>query len=115
MPEENYRHGRNGGRSDRGRGRSSYNGNDRDDFSFDIVESYGTVAVAPSGWTKELNRVSWNGNEPKYDIREWSPDHERMRRGVTFTDEEVLELKDLLDAALCSVSGPLTEGVEAAS
>lgn len=72
----------------------------RDDFAYEIIESYGALSISSTGWTKELNRVSWNGKEPKFDIREWSPDHGRMRRGVTFTEEEALELRDLLEIAI---------------
>ena len=49
------------------------------------------------GWTKELNMVSWNDHEPKYDIREWSPDHTRMGKGVTLTEEEIGNLRALLN------------------
>ena len=48
------------------------------------------------GWTKELNLISWNGREPKYDIREWSPDGSKMGKGVTITKEELYSLKELL-------------------
>lgn len=41
-----------------------------------------------TGWKKELNIVSWNGNEPKYDIREWSADHIKMGKGITLTEDE---------------------------
>ncbi|HEK9498746.1 TPA: hypothetical protein TVE70_001191, partial [Streptococcus equi subsp. zooepidemicus] len=47
------------------------------------------------GWTKELNRVSFNGAEPKWDIRTWSPDHTKMGKGITLTNEE---FKTILDA-----------------
>ena len=43
-----------------------------------------------------MNRVSWNGAEPKYDIRSWSPDHSKMGKGVTLTEEDVISLADLL-------------------
>ena len=49
------------------------------------------------GWTKELNKVSWNEREPKYDLREWNPDHSRMGKGITLTDEEVETLKAILN------------------
>jgi len=39
---------------------------------------------------KELNLISWNEREPKYDIREWSPDHEKMGKGVTLSEEEIM-------------------------
>lgn len=86
-------------------GRGNYNGygnggGQREDFTYEIAESYGVLSISSTGWTKELNRVSWNGNAPKFDIREWSPDHGRMRRGVTFTEEEALELRDLLEIAI---------------
>ncbi|GHU49832.1 hypothetical protein FACS1894127_3990 [Clostridia bacterium] len=40
--------------------------------------------------------MSWNGREPKYDIREWDPEHEKMGKGLTFSKEELEKLKDLL-------------------
>jgi len=67
-----------------------------DDFSFQIVESLGTFSKSESGWTTELNLVSWGGRDPKYDIRSWSPDHNKMGKGVTLTKEELIELKNLL-------------------
>lgn len=48
------------------------------------------------GWKKELNLISWNGGKPKYDIRDWAPDHEKMGKGVTLTEEELDVLKELL-------------------
>lgn len=92
MPERNNHRGR--GENDRGYRRGN------DDFHYDIVERFGVVSTSQTGWSKELNRVSWNSKEPKYDLREWSPDHTKMHRGVTFTEAEAMELRDLLDAAL---------------
>ena len=40
--------------------------------------------------------MSWNDREPKYDIREWAPDHERMGKGVSLTEEELLALAELI-------------------
>ena len=48
------------------------------------------------GWRKELNFVSWNEREPKYDIREWDPEHNRMAKGITLTKEETVTLYELL-------------------
>ena len=45
---------------------------------------------------KELNKISWNGAAPKYDIRDWAPDHEKMGKGITLTKEEAEKLKELL-------------------
>ena len=58
------------------------------ELKFEIKETLGVLSENAKGWTKELNRVSWNDYAPKYDIREWSPDHTRMGKGVTLTDEE---------------------------
>ncbi len=51
------------------------------------------------GWSKELNLVSWNDREPKFDIREWAPDHEKMGKGVTLSKEEAVALRDALNKA----------------
>lgn len=67
------------------------------DIQFEIKKHIGVLSENPKGWTKELNLVSWNGREPKYDIREWSPDHEKMGKGITLTDDEAEKLKRLLD------------------
>jgi hypothetical protein len=67
------------------------------DITFEIKETIGVVSEGSKGWTKELNLVSWNGREPKYDIREWSPDHTKMGKGLTFTKDELVKLKELLD------------------
>ena len=59
---------------------------------FELVEHIGVLNKKDSGWTREVNIVSWNGNKPKVDIREWNPDHERMSRGVTLLEEEAERL-----------------------
>ena len=68
-----------------------------DDFSFEITQSLGTIAEGKGGWNLELNLVSWGGRPAKYDIRSWSPDHQKMGKGVTLTKEELLSLKELLN------------------
>ena len=67
-----------------------------DDFKFQITESFGTLSELNGGWKTELNMVAWGDYPPKYDIRTWSPDHTRMRKGVTLTREELIALKSLL-------------------
>lgn len=66
------------------------------DFKCDIVEEIGILSESAKGWTKELNKISWNGGEPKYDIRDWAPEHEKMGKGVTLTDDEAAKLLELL-------------------
>ncbi|MCX7715174.1 MAG: YdbC family protein [Clostridia bacterium] len=67
------------------------------DIKFEIVRHIGTLSESPKGWTKELNLISWNDRDPKYDIREWSPDHTKMGKGVTLSAEDITNLKRLLD------------------
>lgn len=66
-------------------------------LKFEITERIGVLSENAKGWTKELNKVSWNEREPKYDLREWNPDHSRMGKGITLTDEEVETLKAILN------------------
>lgn len=67
------------------------------EFKYEIIEALGIVSESPKGWTKELNLISYNGAEPKYDLRDWAPNHEKMGKGVTLTAEEVEVLKDILE------------------
>lgn len=66
------------------------------DIKFEIKETIGVLGESAKGWTKELNLISWNDKAPKYDIREWSPDHSKMGKGVTFSKEELEKLRDVL-------------------
>ena len=66
------------------------------EIEFKIVEHIAVLEQHESGWSRELNVVSWNGGEPKLDIREWSPDHERMTRGITLTEEKAEQLAKVL-------------------
>ena len=67
------------------------------ELKYEIINSVGVVAEQTSGWKKELNRVSWNGGEPKYDLRDWSPNHDKMGKGITMTEAELRSLKALID------------------
>jgi len=66
------------------------------EVKFEITKHIGVLSESAKGWTKELNLVSWNDREPKYDIREWSPQREKMGKGVTLSEDEVSNLKELL-------------------
>ena len=67
-----------------------------EELKFEIINNIGVVSEGTKGWQLELNRVSWNGNEPKYDLRSWSPDHAKMGKGITLTEEEVVSLSKIL-------------------
>lgn len=64
---------------------------------FEIKKHIGVLSERGNGWKRELNIVSWNDGADKYDIREWSEDHQRMSRGVTLTEEELKALKESLE------------------
>lgn len=66
------------------------------ELKYEIVEAIGSIGENSRGWSKEVNLISWNDREPKYDIRDWAPDHSRMGKGVTLSADEMAALKDLL-------------------
>ena len=66
------------------------------EVTFEIKEHIGVISENNKGWTKEVNLVSWNGGEAKYDIREWDPEHVKMSRGVTLNEEQATALRDIL-------------------
>lgn len=67
------------------------------ELKYEIVKHIGVLSESARGWKKELNRVSWNDREPKFDIREWDAEHTRMGKGVTLSDDECAVLLDLLE------------------
>ena len=64
----------------------------KEEFSYEILEEVAVLSENARGWRKELNLISWNGRPPKFDLREWAPDHEKMVKGITLTNEEFAEL-----------------------
>jgi len=67
------------------------------DIKFEIIQKIGVLSKTSKGWAKELNLVSWNDRDAKYDIREWSPDGQTMDKGVTLSKEELVALRELLN------------------
>ena len=67
------------------------------DIRYEIKEKVGIIAESAKGWKKELNLMTWNGNEAKYYLREWSPGHEKMGKGITLTIDELKRLRKLLN------------------
>lgn len=68
------------------------------EIKFEIIKNIGVLSKSASGWTKEVNLISWNDRDAKYDIRDWSADHEKMGKGVTLSKEELIALKELLNS-----------------
>jgi len=81
-----------------------------DDFKFEIINELGVISERSKGWKNELNRISWSGGEPKYDIRDWGPDHATIGKGVTLNEQELRKLKELLDAEIAFIDGVTLEG-----
>lgn len=67
-------------------------------IKYEINETVGVLSEGSKGWKKELNLISWNDKEPKYDIREWDPEHAKMGKGVTLTKDELIKLRDILNS-----------------
>lgn len=67
------------------------------DIKYEIEEEIGKISESSKGWTKELNLISWNGKEAKYDLRDWAPEHEKMGKGITLTSDELKELRNILN------------------
>jgi len=67
------------------------------EIKYEIIKKVGVLSKSASGWAKELNLISWNDREPKYDLRDWSADGTKMGKGVTLSKEELLALRELLN------------------
>ncbi|MDY3845328.1 MAG: PC4/YdbC family ssDNA-binding protein [Eubacteriales bacterium] len=67
------------------------------ELKYEIVENFGTISSDDSAWKKELNLISWNEYEPKYDLRVWNDDHTKMGKGITLSKDELVSLRDLLN------------------
>lgn len=67
------------------------------EIKYDIKKELGVISESTKGWTKELNLISWNGKEAKYDLRDWGPEHEKMGKGITLSLDELKTLKSILN------------------
>ena len=55
------------------------------EIQYEIVKEIAVLSTGDSGYTKEINLIAWNGNEPKDDIRSFTPAREKYRQGSTLT------------------------------
>jgi len=72
------------------------------DIQYEIVKEIAVLSTSDSGYTKEINMISWKGNEPKYDIRSFSPNREKCGKGITLTVDEAAALLKALQKELKS-------------
>lgn len=66
-------------------------------IKYDIEKEIAVISESSKGWNKELNLISWNGREAKFDLRDWAPDHEKMGKGITLSKDELKSLRDVLN------------------
>lgn len=67
------------------------------EIKYEIIEEIGVISETEKGWKKEINLISWNDREPKYDIRDWSENHEKMGKGITLSEDEAKRLRNILN------------------
>lgn len=67
----------------------------KSEFKYEIKKQLGILSTSRQGWTKEVNVISWNDRPSKIDIREWSPEHDKMSKGLSLTEDEMDTLVDI--------------------
>ena len=65
-------------------------------MTMEVIKKIAMISGSETGFRKELNLVSWNGKEPKIDLRKWSPEGIALR-GLTLTEDEAKELQKALN------------------
>lgn len=78
-------------------------------LSYDILEKFGSLSTNKSGWELQLNFVQWGDNQPKFDLRSWSPDNSKMGKGLTLSHEEIVALNKVLTAILSAEHAPIVD------
>ena len=73
---------------------------DKKELKFEILNDLGTISESTKGWSKKLTRIIWNEDEQKYDIRAWDSELKKMGKGITLTEKELRQLKELIDKEL---------------
>ncbi len=67
-------------------------GQEMKEIQYEIVKEIAVLSASDSGYTKEINLISWNGKEPKYDVRSFSPNREKCGKGITLNADEAAAL-----------------------
>ena len=70
------------------------------EVKYEVIQHLRKLTDEEGKYNKELNIISWNGNEPKFDLRPWKIDEEtgerKMMKGITLTSEEIEALYNIL-------------------
>ena len=77
-------------------------GQEMKEIQYEIVKEIAVLSASDSGYTKEINLISWNGKEPKYDVRSFSPNREKCGKGITLNADEAAALLKALQKELNS-------------
>ena len=72
------------------------------EIQYEIVKEIAVLSTGDSGYTKEINLISWNGREPKYDIRSFAPNRGKCGKGITLNADEAAALLKALQKELNS-------------
>ena len=67
------------------------------EIKFDIIKNLGILSEGAKGWKREVNIISWNDRKPKIDIRDWDESHVKMGKGITLSNDELKQLKEILN------------------
>lgn len=76
------------------------------EIKYEIINELGPIPADKGSMRLELNRISWNGNEPKYDLRRWNPNRDKMGKGVTMSEKELIALYELLKEEVAFLRSP---------
>ena len=79
------------------------------ELKYEIIQTYGVICEKSKGWRRELNKISWDEAAPKYDIRDWSPNHEKMGKGITLSEEELLKIIEIANNSIFSSNAVLPD------
>lgn len=63
----------------------------------EVKQVFGFLGEDQDFSKKQLTLTSWGVYSPKFDIHTWSEDYEKAGKGITFSVQELIALKDLLN------------------
>lgn len=66
------------------------------EFEYKLIDKLATISTH-NNITKELNIIAFGNSEPIYDLRKWDRSKDRMLKGISFTKDELAELKQVLN------------------
>ena len=71
---------------------------EKKDFVYEIEEGFDYIIEEGQNTSINLRKISWNGRDPKLDLRKWSysDGEERMLKGISFSNEGANELTAVL-------------------